>query len=149
MNNELICPYCGEKQKHNNQLAKHKRFCASNPNRETSLGNKRNMPLHTKRYYKDFFRYRGVTLDITKEQFEKYCENHKRCEICGKTIEESINCDYEFAAKRLCLDHNHQTNQFRGMLCLRCNRQLGWYEKNKENIEAYLKKDLSIQNKEI
>ena len=150
---ELICPYCGKEQKHKNQLAQHKRFCVNNPNREKSVGNKGrnkgNMPKHTKKYYTDFIRYNGNTLDITREQFEKYREEHKRCEICGKTIEESINWDSKFAAKHLCLDHNNQTNQFRGMLCLRCNRQLGWYERNKEQIEKYISKNLIEQNKSI
>ena len=149
MNEELICPYCGKLQKHKNQLAQHKRFCVNNPNKEISLGNKGNMPTHTKRYYKNLLRINGDTLDITREKFERYHEEHKVCEICGKTIEESINWNSKFAAKRLCIDHNHETKQFRGMLCLRCNRQLGWYEKNKENVDAYLRKDLNAQNKEI
>ena len=45
------------------------------------------------------------------------------CEICGETIDIS----------RLCLDHNHKTNKFRGILCSRCNNFVGFLEKN-ENI---------------
>ena len=47
------------------------------------------------------------------------------CEICG-------------GSRRLCLDHDHDTNTFRGVLCTKCNSDLGWYERNKERFENYL-----------
>src|SRR3989442_9160388 len=36
------------------------------------------------------------------------------CAICGKT-----------QTRQLCLDHDHETGQVRGLLCDRCNRALG------------------------
>lgn len=43
-----------------------------------------------------------------------------QCAICG--VDE---CD---CAKRLALDHDHQTGEFRGWLCEKCNRRLGHVE---------------------
>ena len=34
----------------------------------------------------------------------------------------------------LAVDHNHQTNQVRGLLCVKCNRALGLLEENKETL---------------
>ena len=58
----------------------------------------------------------------------------KVCEICGRTIEDCVKWNSKYAPKNLCIDHDHKTNKFRGLLCLVCNRQLGWYEKNKESL---------------
>jgi Recombination endonuclease VII len=50
------------------------------------------------------------------------------CEICGLWWDQ------------LHYDHDHATGLHRGWLCSWCNRQLGWYEKQKENILKYLGK---------
>ena len=81
-----------------------------------------------------------VVLDITNEQLKQYQEKVTTCEICGRTLEESIQTQTKFSPKRLCIDHNHKTNSFRGLLCSQCNRALGWYENNKTQIENYLNK---------
>jgi hypothetical protein len=39
------------------------------------------------------------------------------CEICG-------------SHKKLCWDHSHKTNKFRGTLCSRCNTGIGLFEEN-------------------
>ena len=82
----------------------------------------------------------GIILDITVPQLEHYKLTHNKCEICGKTVEESVKYKGKYASKQLCVDHNHQTNEFRGMLCQMCNRQLGWYEKHRESVDKYLSK---------
>jgi hypothetical protein len=41
----------------------------------------------------------------------------------------------------LCVDHDHETNKLRGLLCRECNLALDWYEKNKHRhvaFDAYL-----------
>lgn len=77
-------------------------------------------------------------LNITNKELTAYFNTHLNCEICGKSIEESVKYKGKYASKRLCIDHDHKTNTFRGLLCQACNRQLGWYEKNKESITKYL-----------
>ena len=53
----------------------------------------------------------GLTLDQYMELVEKQAN---RCAICGKKDQHA-----------LCVDHDHKTNQIRGLLCRQCNRALG------------------------
>ena len=99
------------------------------------------MPKHVDRFLKSNVVMRsGDVLDITQEQLLKYRETQLTCEICGKTLCECVKWKSKFAPKQFCIDHDHKTLKFRGLLCSVCNRQLGWYENNKEKIERYLNK---------
>jgi hypothetical protein len=52
---------------------------------------------------------------LTLEAYEKLFVNQKGlCAICGK-----------FSAKPLQVDHCHETNALRALLCSHCNRMLG------------------------
>ena len=62
--------------------------------------------------------------DMSVEEYDKAIL--KPCGICGTTD------------KKRGIDHCHVTNIVRGTLCLPCNSQLGWYEKNKESIAKWL-----------
>ena len=55
----------------------------------------------------------------TLENKEKLAGRKKpeRCEICG-----AFGSDFK---KGLCFDHNHETNEFRGWICMRCNFAIG------------------------
>lgn len=54
-----------------------------------------------------------------------------RCGICKKHQTEFI--------KNLSVDHCHKTNVIRGLLCHKCNLDLGIYEKlDKKSVEEYL-----------
>lgn len=68
----------------------------------------------------------GITLD---EYNKILISQNNKCLICGKEQNE-IN---------LVVDHDHDTGEIRGLLCSRCNRSLGWYEKCKQGIKTYLK----------
>jgi hypothetical protein len=81
---------------------------------------------------------------LTLEEYDQILEDQNGvCAICGKPETElnrygSIN--------RLSIDHDHDTDKIRGLLCRRCNRVLGSIETNIELIPqmiAYL-----IKNKE-
>ena len=136
---DFICKFCGRVCKNANSLRNHERLCHSNPDRQISYGNKGSMPKHTKSYYITKVRaHNGDLLDITKAELDAYRETHKVCEICGRSIEDVVKTVQTGSPKQLCVDHDHTTKHFRGLLCSVCNRQLGWYENNKDKIKKYL-----------
>lgn len=51
-----------------------------------------------------------------------------KCAICGG--------EPKFPRSRLCVDHNHITGVFRGLLCGHCNTALGLMSDNPEILEA-------------
>ncbi len=138
--NITICKYCNNEYSIHG-LKYHMLYCKQNPNRLISKGNGGNMPKHINSYFTDKVKMRnGDILDITKYELDQYREKQKTCEICGRTLKESVKWNSIYAPKTLCVDHDHTTMKFRGLLCSVCNRQLGWYEKNKNQIENYLNK---------
>lgn len=67
---------------------------------------------------------------ITIEEYDLMFEfQNGRCKICG--TEENGN-------KRFSVDHDHETGKVRGLLCYRCNTNLGWFENNKNGVFIYL-----------
>jgi len=71
---------------------------------------------------------------ITKEQYDIVFEAQEGvCAICKKPSKDQ---------QSLAMDHNHKTNEFRGLLCKECNRALGLLGDNigiLENATNYLK----------
>lgn len=86
------------------------------------------------------YRLDKIDLDITYGELEKYRKNHSFCEICG-LLERISTSSKKIYSNKLCIDHKHGTNHFRGLLCNDCNKKLGWFENKKESIEKYLNKD--------
>lgn len=78
---------------------------------------------------------------ITVEDFEILLDSQGRCcKICGISQEEYSLISSK--KKFLCVDHCHDTNIVRGILCDKCNRGLGLFQDNLDYLEAaveYLK----------
>ena len=74
--------------------------------------------------------------NITPEEFDAlYDKQQGRCAICNKTKEETLT--------PICIDHSNKTNKVRGLLCLTCNRGLGYFKDDINlllNAIEYLKK---------
>jgi hypothetical protein len=62
--------------------------------------------------------------------FDTLKKQQGRCFICHDPIEFFVS-DIK---RRACLDHDHKTNQFRGVLCNWCNAGLGCFDDNVERL---------------
>lgn len=78
-----------------------------------------------------------VALDITNKKLDEYRKIHPVCEICGSPEIASTRKDRS-KPNKLTIDHDHKTGKFRGLLCFKCNTNLGFYEKYKDDFEKYL-----------
>jgi hypothetical protein len=67
-----------------------------------------------------------------------------KCEICGMTNEENV----KIFTKNLCVDHNHKTNEIRGILCSYCNNIEGKLGKLKITPAEFLLNLNKFLNKE-
>ena len=81
---------------------------------------KENPDIHKERHWK----YLGI--NMTMIQYTKMFNlQNKSCAICKRPAS-----DFKY---KLSVDHNHSTGATRGLLCLNCNRAIGYL---KESIEA-------------
>lgn len=72
----------------------------------------------------------GMTLEEYNHMVES-CNN--QCQICGHTPDGSK------LDTRLCVDHNHETGEVRGLICRRCNLMLGYAIDNPEILTNAIK----------
>lgn len=78
-------------------------------------------------YYSKGTRY--AKYGITREQFEEMYEKQNGCcAICSREVDES----------KAHIDHDHSTGVVRGLLCMGCNRALGYLGDSTENVERAL-----------
>ena len=73
----------------------------------------------------------GITLEQYNEMLVK---QDFRCAVCNKHVSK--------LKKALDVDHNHETGEIRGLLCMNCNIGLGMFSDNIDNLEEaieYLK----------
>jgi hypothetical protein len=69
---------------------------------------------------------------ITPEDYDRLNEQqHGLCAICGQPPRGKM--------KRLSVDHDHTTQRVRGLLCITCNRALGYLENDdwRSKADAY------------
>lgn len=68
---------------------------------------------------------------ITIEDYNIMFHNQNGCcAICNKHI---LELDQK-KKKNLCVDHNHETGEIRGLLCDKCNRGIGFLQDNADII---------------
>ena len=68
----------------------------------------------------------GLSLDNFRKLIEE-CDG--KCKLCGKKMTFSAGLGNLTA----CVDHNHITGKVRGLLCYRCNLEIGFVEKFNNN----------------
>lgn len=80
------------------------------------------------------------TYGISIEVYQKLLETQQnRCAICVRKIDGNVNSE----KLRAFVDHNHQTGQVRGLLCVHCNSIVGYCREDKSILLQaiqYLKK---------
>jgi hypothetical protein len=68
---------------------------------------------------------------ITPEDWDRmYDDQLGRCAICLVTLAE---------VKKICVDHDHETEVVRGLLCSQCNVGIGYLRDSIENLERAIK----------
>lgn len=78
---------------------------------------------------------------ITVEEYDKYVEQQQgKCAICGRVP------DAKTKFNTLCIDHDHKTNKFRGLLCHHCNTGIGSFL---EDVEALKKAIVYLESKPL
>lgn len=80
----------------------------------------------------------GTFSDKTIQEIEDLKASVTNCQICG--MEEVARQPHTAGGRvnKLAADHDHETGRFRGLLCVKCNIQLGWFEKYKGEVLQYL-----------
>lgn len=71
----------------------------------------------------------GITLDDYKSMHDA---QEGLCAICGNPETQKHASG---TTKTLSVDHDHETNEVRGLLCNNCNRGLGFLGDDPENLE--------------
>ena len=117
--------------------------------KEVKLKNLENFPPHNKKkdgldswcrkcrasYRSEINRgkFRGQLSDDEVRKLKK----QEKCDICGGSdFAGSRNNKHLGKIYSLVMDHNHETGKFRGMLCNHCNRGLGNFKDNINNLQA-------------
>lgn len=73
---------------------------------------------------------------VSKRQYLKLLKKQKGvCAICKNEEVQKINCKIDGRIRALSVDHDHETNKVRGILCYKCNTGLGMFKDNPELLE--------------
>ena len=71
----------------------------------------------------------GITLDRYNDLF---AQQKGKCAICGTH-------ESQLSKKGLAIDHDHETNKVRGLLCGNCNRALGFFKDDIKNLKRAIR----------
>jgi len=78
---------------------------------------------YSSRYYKSKY-------GLTAEEYDTRYKNQKVCAICSTELLGGLQTH---------LDHDHNSGKLREFLCTNCNRGLGHFQENKQNLLNALK----------
>jgi len=115
------CNICKEKKpyeffvKRNNRVNGYQPYCKD-------CHNKKSRSEYCSNKMKDYDLKRQYGIDLN--EYELMFSNQKGCCAICETHISKINHKHK---KNLCVDHNHETNKIRGLLCDKCNRGLGLF----------------------
>lgn len=107
---------------------KNREYYRNNPTAKESKKKYNDKNKEKKKFYKIEKNY-----GLTKKQ---YCEILERQEYCCAICLQNVE---EISKKTLDVDHNHKTNEIRGLLCGSCNRALGLFKDNKDSLLRAIK----------
>lgn len=113
--------------KYQEQLARGRAWKAANKERHLA-GVKAWSAAHPRQYDPErSHRWKLAERGLTKEEYDTLLARQGGvCFFCGRPE----TADRKKAAvRRLSVDHDHETNQIRGLLCLGCNISLGCFER--------------------
>lgn len=131
----FLCKVCGDTNPDNFVFVKRKSDvkgyyekskCRSCKNADALKRHRDNREAVASRVMKNKF---GVTM---KEYEEQLLKQNSRCPGCGKTREEDI----ENRGRRWPVDHDHETDAVRGILCWLCNLALGAVKDSPDTLRA-------------
>jgi hypothetical protein len=80
---------------------------------------------------------------VTHEAFmQRWQQQNGCCEICNSNLPDLMS--YEKRRRAYAIDHNHETGEFRGILCVKCNSLLGMANDSEVILQSaitYLRKN--------
>lgn len=98
-------------------------------------------------YYREWFKNSPNQRDklyqkqygINLEDYEAMLEEQDGvCAICFEPPSEPVRRGVNEDARRLAVDHNHETGAVRGLLCAKCNQGLGSFRDNPQHLISAL-----------
>ena len=77
--------------------------------------------------------------DADKSLEELLEEQNNRCAICNIEFKDMNSEESGLTVNSICVDHNHTTNKYRGLLCSHCNLGLGHFKDSPALLEKAMK----------